>query len=204
MHLSLIGVPKIMAISRIKGTSKLLAASLLICASLVYGPSAALAQMTDSSGEQTELRPNTLRPSGQAPESQQSRTQEALPEASCSIRGFFHETWTEASQFGQGLKAVPRGTIRPGNLKWELPILAATGVLIAKVDRPADNRIQSKSLQQTAGQWSNWPRPGDRIGCSRLWRGVRQTPFLLARYWIQGTGCDGSGWHRGPGAKARV
>ena len=131
MHLSLIGVPKIMAISRIKGTSKLLAASLLICASLVYGPSAALAQMTDSSGEQTELRPNTLRPSGQAPESQQSRTQEALPEASCSIRGFFHETWTEASQFGQGLKAVPRGTIRPGNLKWELPILAATGVLIA-------------------------------------------------------------------------
>jgi len=32
--------------------------------------------------------------------------------------------------------------------------LAATGVIIAKVDRPADNRIQSKSLQQTAGQWS--------------------------------------------------
>jgi hypothetical protein len=27
--------------------------------------------------------------------------------------------------------------------------------MIAKVDRPADNRIQSKSLQQTAGQWSN-------------------------------------------------
>lgn len=171
MHLSLIGVPKIMAISRIKGTSKLLAASLLICASLVYGPSAALAQMTDSSGEQTELRPNTLRPSGQAPESQQSRTQEALPEASCSIRGFFHETWTEASQFGQGLKAVPRGTIRPGNLKWELPILAATGVLIAKVDRPADNRIQSKSLQQTAGQWSNVGL-GLEIGSAALGYGV--------------------------------
>src|SRR6516225_4783026 len=100
-----IWVLKIMAMSRIKGPSKWLAASLLICVSLVYGPSAALAQMTDSSGEQTELRPNTLRPSGQAPESQQSRTQEALPEASCSIRGFFHETWTEASQFGQGLKA---------------------------------------------------------------------------------------------------
>jgi len=38
---------------------------------------------------------------------------------------------------------------------WELPILAATGVMIAKVDRPADNRIQSKSLQQTASLWSN-------------------------------------------------
>jgi hypothetical protein len=160
-----------MAMSRIKGPSKWLAASLLICVSLVYGPSAALAQMTDSSGEQTELRPNTLRPLGQAPESQQSRTQEALPEASCSIRGFFHETWTEASQFGQGLKAVPRGTIRPGNLKCELPILAATGVLIAKVDRPADNRIQSKSLQQTAGQWSNVGL-GLEIGSAALAYGV--------------------------------
>jgi len=40
-------------------------------------------------------------------------------------------------------------------LKWELPMLAATGILIAKVDRPADNRIQSRSLRQTAGRWSN-------------------------------------------------
>ena len=81
--------------------------------------------------------------------------QEAGTNTGCSVRGFFQETWNEASEFGHGLKAVPRGLIRPGNLKWELPILAATGVLIAKVDRPADNRIQSKSLQQTAGQWSN-------------------------------------------------
>jgi hypothetical protein len=81
--------------------------------------------------------------------------QEAGTNTGCSVRGFFHETWNEASEFGHGLKAVPRGAVRPGNLKWELPILAATGVMIAKVDRPADNRIQSKSLQQTAGQWSN-------------------------------------------------
>ncbi len=33
--------------------------------------------------------------------------------------------------------------------------MVATGIMIAKVERPADNRIQSKSLQQTAGQWSN-------------------------------------------------
>lgn len=76
-------------------------------------------------------------------------------DAGCSVHGFFHDTWTETVQFGDGLKAVPRATVRPSNLKWELPILATTGVLIAKVDRPADNRIQSKSLQQTAGQWSN-------------------------------------------------
>src|SRR5258707_9470414 len=81
--------------------------------------------------------------------------QEAVTNTGCSVHGFAHETWSEASQFGRGLKAVPRSSVRPDNLKWELPILAATGVLIAKVDRPADNRIQSMSLQQTAGQWSN-------------------------------------------------
>ena len=81
--------------------------------------------------------------------------EQADTNSTCSVHGFFRDTWTEASQFGQGLKAVPRGVVRPSHLKWELPILAATGVLIAKVDRPAANRIQSKSLQQTAGQWSN-------------------------------------------------
>src|SRR5215471_8668856 len=91
--------------------------------------------------------------------------------ATCSIHGFVHDTWTEASQFGHGLKAVPRGTVRPSNLKWELPILAATGVLIAKVDRPADNRIQSTSLQQTAGEWSNVGL-GLEIGSAALAYGV--------------------------------
>src|SRR5262249_14991146 len=85
----------------------------------------------------------------------QPRAHEASPDAGCSVRGFFRETWTEASQFGHGLKGIPRGVARPSNLKWELLILGATAMLIAKVDRPADNRIQSKSLQQTAGQWSN-------------------------------------------------
>jgi hypothetical protein len=97
--------------------------------------------------------------------------QEPETNTECSVHGFFHETWSEAAQFGDGLKAVPRGTIRPSNLKWELPILAATGVLIAKVDRPADNRIQSKSLQQTAGQWSNVGL-GLEIGSAALAYGV--------------------------------
>lgn len=37
--------------------------------------------------------------------------------AECSIRGFGREMWTEASQFGHGLKAVPRSVLRPTNLK---------------------------------------------------------------------------------------
>jgi membrane-associated phospholipid phosphatase len=56
-------------------------------------------------------------------------------------------------------------------LKWELPILAVTGVLIAKVDRPADNRIQSMSLQQTAGRWSNIGL-GLEIGSAALAYGI--------------------------------
>ena len=97
--------------------------------------------------------------------------QELTTDAGCSVRRFFHDTWSETSRFGHGLKAVPRGTIRPSNLKWELPILAATGVMIGKLDRPADNRIQSKSLQQTAGEWSNVGL-GLEIGSAALVYGI--------------------------------
>lgn len=73
----------------------------------------------------------------------------------CGLHALGREAWWEARQFGHGLAAAPRNSIRPGNLKWELPIGAATGILIAKVDRTADNRIQLKSFRQLAGRWSN-------------------------------------------------
>jgi len=159
MHLSSIGVLKIMAIHRITSAFRLLAGSFLICAAVVHGPTTSFAQAADASDERTQ---NAEPPSGalgfseQALENeQQPLAQEAAKDSRCSIRGFSRETWTEASQFGHGLKAVPRSAVRPSNLKWELPILATTGVMIAEIDRPADNRIQSKSLQQTAGRWSN-------------------------------------------------
>lgn len=82
-------------------------------------------------------------------------TPERTTDQRCNIHTFTHQTLSEASRFGHGLLKVPRNSIRPSNLAWELPILATTGVLIAKVDRPADNRIQSKSLIQTASLWSN-------------------------------------------------
>jgi hypothetical protein len=89
----------------------------------------------------------------------------------CNVSGFFHQTWNETTQFGRGLKAMPRAVVRPGNLLWELPVLAATGVMIAKVDRPAAKRIQSKSLQQTASLWSNVGL-GMEIGSGALGYGV--------------------------------
>jgi hypothetical protein len=73
----------------------------------------------------------------------------------CGFHDLVRQTGTDAKQFGLGIVQAPRNSVRPGNLAWELPILAATGVMIAKVDRPADRRIQSLSLQDTASTWSN-------------------------------------------------
>src|ERR1700730_10472623 len=139
--------------------SRSLACSLLLCTAVFCGPRIAFTQTADSVGGLTkEVEQSCVAPgsSEQTPENQQQTTaKEGIPDSRCSIRGLAQDTWTEALQLGHGLKAVPRSAVRPGNLKWELPILAATGILIAKVDHPADNRIQSKSFQQTAGRWSN-------------------------------------------------
>ena len=51
-----------------------------------------------------------------------------------------------ASSFGHGLLEAPRNAIRPSNLKWELPIAAATGLLIATSDNHINNHIQSASF----------------------------------------------------------
>jgi hypothetical protein len=164
-----------MVIFRVAGAFPFLVSSLLMCAAVVCEPSPAFAQTSDSPGElrqDTEPGSSTPRSPEQAQENkQQPHAQDAAIEAGCSIRGFSHETWTEASQFAHGLKTVPRNAVRPRNLEWELPILAATGVLIAKVDRPADNRIQSLSLQQTAGRWSNIGL-GLEIGSAALAYGI--------------------------------
>src|SRR3981081_643384 len=157
------------------GAFRFLACSLFVCASVAYGPNATFGQTSASAGELTqepEPGSGTHRSTEQTPENpERPYPQEASTDSGCSMRGFVHETRTEAWQFGRGLKAVPRSAVRPSNLKWELPILAATGVLIAKVDRPADNRIQSMSLQQTAGRWSNIGL-GLEIGSAALAYGI--------------------------------
>ena len=146
-------------ISRMTGAIRFLACSLLTFAAVVHSPITSFAQTADPYSERTR---NEEPPFGRLGFSEEARENQQQPQAQgeatgtgCSVREFFHQTWSETSQFGHGLKAVPRDAVRPTNLKWELPILAATGILIAKIDRPAENRIQSKSLQQTAGQWSN-------------------------------------------------
>src|SRR5579863_9028339 len=60
-----------------------------------------------------------------------------------------------ASTLGHGLAAAPRNSIRPSNLKWELPIAAATGLLIATSDTHINSHIQSPSFVQDSVRGSN-------------------------------------------------
>jgi PAP2 superfamily len=59
------------------------------------------------------------------------------------------------STFGHGIVAAPRDAIRLTNLKWELPIAAATGLLIATSDDHINRHIQSPSFVQAATRASN-------------------------------------------------
>jgi membrane-associated phospholipid phosphatase len=95
----------------------------------------------------------------------------SVDEPVCSVSGASHDLGDEAKQFGTGLKHLPRAMIRPANLRWELPIGAATGILIAKVDRPAADRIQSRDLINTASTWSNVGL-GAELGSSALMWGL--------------------------------
>jgi hypothetical protein len=60
-----------------------------------------------------------------------------------------------ASTFGQGVAAAPRNAIRLRNLEWELPIAAATGLLIATSDDHINSHLRSPSLAQAASRGSN-------------------------------------------------
>jgi membrane-associated phospholipid phosphatase len=60
-----------------------------------------------------------------------------------------------ASTFGQGLIAAPRNAVRPSNLKWELPIAAGTGLLIATGDNHINNHIESPTLVRNSARGSN-------------------------------------------------
>lgn len=86
----------------------------------------------------------------------QSPVAETTVRNPCSFHGLLHHTGIEAEEFGKGVAKVPRAVIRPSNLKWELPVAGATGILIAEGDQPLANRIQGRSIQHIARFWSNF------------------------------------------------
>ena len=73
----------------------------------------------------------------------------------CNASATTHQVFSHAGPLLRGIEHAPRNAIRPGNLKWELPIAAATGVLIVEGDQPMADRIQGRSIQHLARLWSN-------------------------------------------------
>jgi membrane-associated phospholipid phosphatase len=78
-----------------------------------------------------------------------------LSDRGCSPKQFAADAITEARSFGHGVAQVPKAMIRPKNLAWELPVAAATGLLITKADMPLDRRVKSVSFERSAGRISN-------------------------------------------------
>src|SRR3954471_15613715 len=78
-----------------------------------------------------------------------------LSEGGCGVSQFTHDTLTEARSFGHGITQIPKNAIKPKNLAWELPVAAATGLLITKADMPLDRRVKSLSFERSAGRISN-------------------------------------------------
>lgn len=73
----------------------------------------------------------------------------------CGVSPSAHQVIGQERGFVQDLERAPRNAIRASNLKWELPIAAATGLLIAEGDQPAANRIQGTSIETLSRRWSN-------------------------------------------------
>jgi membrane-associated phospholipid phosphatase len=77
------------------------------------------------------------------------------PAPPCHVGAFGRAVGRDSKTMLHGFASAPRSAIRPKNLAWELPVAAATGLLIAYGDRPTENRFQSHSLQSDASLGSD-------------------------------------------------
>jgi hypothetical protein len=83
------------------------------------------------------------------------QTANAQASTGCGPSQTAHQILGHGSELLHGIELAPSNAIRPANLKWELPLATATGLLIAEGDQPLANRIHSASFQTRAGRWSN-------------------------------------------------
>ncbi|MFB3815302.1 MAG: phosphatase PAP2 family protein [Terriglobales bacterium] len=60
-----------------------------------------------------------------------------------------------AVQMWRGIQGAPGGAVTPTNLKWEIPIAAATAVLITRIDAEAAGRIRSEQVAGATETASN-------------------------------------------------
>ncbi|GAC1654212.1 MAG: hypothetical protein NVS9B15_14870 [Acidobacteriaceae bacterium] len=73
----------------------------------------------------------------------------------CGVHGIRQRLGDHANIFVHGIKSVPRNVIRPENLKWELPVVAGTVLLIEKADVRAADNITSPTLVKNADRATN-------------------------------------------------
>ena len=59
-------------------------------------------------------------------------------------------------QFLHGSQEAPRNSVQPGNLKWELPVIATAGVLIATADQPLRRNPPSRDVSDASDAASNY------------------------------------------------
>jgi PAP2 superfamily len=84
---------------------------------------------------------------------------------------------------GRGILLAPKHAIQPGNLKWEIPVVAATALMINYGDTPASRQIQNIHVENAAnrfsdiGQYGAWGLAGAlyAFGCAKHRDGLRST-----------------------------
>ncbi|HWR15727.1 MAG TPA: phosphatase PAP2 family protein [Terriglobales bacterium] len=87
------------------------------------------------------------------------------------LRGTVQELRRSLVRGWEGYKGAPAGIVRPSNLKWEIPVAATTGVLIAAVDRPMPSAPLSPSTVKGTDTAAN-ALLGAQVGLAILSYGV--------------------------------
>jgi membrane-associated phospholipid phosphatase len=121
----------------------------------------------------TQLHAQTISPHLPLPSLQQAQAERSgfnPPEGDgpC-VSATAHDFGRDMEQVGSGLKAAPRNAVRLNNLAWELPIAAATGVLISSVDTPAARRVRSQEVAQRTNDASNVLVGVEIVSAGALW-----------------------------------
>ncbi len=66
-----------------------------------------------------------------------------------------HELSHDMRWMGSGVLLSPRRAVKLSNLKWELPALAGTAVMVNVVDTPASRQINDTHMEHVANTFSN-------------------------------------------------
>ena len=66
-----------------------------------------------------------------------------------------HEASHDMRWMGSGILLAPRRAVKLSNLKWELPVLAATAVMVNVADTPASRQIDNVHVEHAANTFSN-------------------------------------------------